>query len=230
MVVIPFLSEISGLAASGGKGCGACKEGQIESPKDKIDAGNEAASQELKKRQDVIDTASKEIKESPWVVNANGDVYLKAGLTRNNATAFNDTKIPLPITTGTEKSESSISYDTSKNSATVVEAAAVTRTIGNITLDSANDIKMVAGSPGFDIITQGNYKVSSGGVIISASDGPISIASKNVTTITGKTVLISDTDNGGIRLQSNNISMAGANHVGGDQYVRGTCTSDAVAT
>ena len=231
MVVVPFLSEISGLVASGGKGCGACKDGQLDSPRDKVDAGNQAASKELKNRQSSIDTASKKLPESPLIFYNTHDIYLKAGLARNNAKAYNDTGCKNSIVNTTVKSSnSSIQPDACKNTPNIVEAAAVTKTFGNITLDSANDIKLIAGSTGIDIGTQGPYKLGAGGIEMTASDGPANISSNNVTTISGKTIVLQDKDDGGIRLQSNNVSLGGAQHVTGDQFVRGTSTSDAIAT
>lgn len=230
MVVVPMLSEVGGLAASGGKGCGACKNGQIESPQDKIEAGNKAAAEELKKRQNSIDQASKKLPDAPVVIKGSDSVYLGAGHIRNDAQAYYDTGIPNTIPKKTEKS-TEVPTSTDKCSKTpIVVAGEVTRTHGSIMLDSANDIKIVAGSPGIDILTKGKYKVSAGGVEISGSDGPLVISSNNVTKIVGNTIMFEDKDDGGIRLQANHTSVAGAIHVGGDQYVRGTTTSDAIAT
>ena len=226
-MVIPVLEEVDGLTASGGKGCGACKNGRIKSPKEKLDAGNKAAAAELKNQQSNIDEQSKkrpivtqvEVKDTDW--------YVKAGSVTNNVPAYKSMGQQNPIPTGSKKAvKGNILVATSENAADIVSHLQPLKSIGSITLDSANNIDLIAGSPGMNFKTTGKLQLAAGGVEILGSDGPVTIGSNNVTNISGRTVHIMDSQDGGVRISAKNTNIGGALHVDGDIGLKGTLTMD----
>lgn len=229
MVILPMLSEISGFGASGGKGCKnpGCKDGQISTAQSKVDAGNKAAADELKKQQKPIDDASKDHSLSPQVIAyTSADATIVAGHgPLNDSPAYLEIKDCYhTVPHRPAKSEGKpVRYNESNPTACpVVIELKPTETFGGLLIKADNKIKMIAGSPGIDLKTKGKFNVDAGGVSLTASDGPLVVSSKNVTTINGKTVVISDSDSGGIRLESKNISVGGALHVDGDHSILGS--------
>ena len=229
MVVIPMLSEISGLGASGGKGCKnpGCSGGQISSSKSKVDAGNKAAADELKNQQKTIDDASKDHTLSPHVIShTSADAAISAGQGPLNDTAayleIKDCYHTVPHRHAKSDSKPVKYNESNPTACPVVVELKPTETFGSLLIKADNKIKMIAGSPGIDLKTKGKFNVDAGGVSLTASDGPLVVSSKNVTTVNGKTVVISDSDNGGIRLESRNISVGGALHVDGDHSILGS--------
>jgi len=226
LIIVPSLDETTGLEVSGGKGCGVCDGGKLKSPKSKIEAGNEAGAKELKNRQGAIDEASKSIKEASYTNAVNGDITVKAGGVTNRSPAYNDTGNIAPIPTGSRKGSNAPIVHTTAAGVAIVVKNEVTQTVGSILIDSANKLKLLAGSPGIDILTKGTFTVNAGGIELISTDGPLTISSKNVTNVNGKAVVISAADDGGVRMQSRNTSFGGAVCIEGDQAVMGSISTD----
>ena len=225
MVVIPSLSEISGLAASSGKGCGTCKKGVVETSQSKIQAANDAGAKELKNLQPIIDSASANTPPAAMTLHSAGDVMIKAGLVKNDAEAVHDGGIPVVLPIGLQNPENTLVLRSSQSPPNQMINNPVTKTVGSIMLDSANDISILAGSPGISIKTDGNFKTEAGSLDLVSAKGALNISSKNVTTISGNIVVIDTKDNGGLTI-SGDTHVAGAFSASGGFAAKGAVTCD----
>ena len=231
MVVVPMLSEISGLAATGGEGCGTCKNGRVKAVQSKVDAGNQAGADEMKNQQSALDEADKDIPPSSYIVhNASGPIHLKSGFRANDATATHDTGekvvMPLEVNKGNKNGSGvpNLIQGSSGSTPNIMVNNMVSETGNDITLESGDRIRLIAGSPGISLSTKGNIKLEAETMDLTASKGTLNIGSNNVTNISGNIVNIRSKDNGGVII--NDAHCVGKMSVTGNMAVIGAISTN----
>jgi len=228
-IVTPMLSEISVLAVSGGKGCGMCDKGQAKSYSKSIENANKKAAETFAQKQNELNESAKHFNAGSAVQSVIGSAGIVAG-----AGHMNDAKCSqeLPhdcsfITTGVKKVEnaSSISmHQCGKAVKTVVDITPHKTTAGDIYFESANDIKMVAGTPGISMKTGGKISITGGFLDLNSTEGPAVLTSKNITNVNGEKVHI--TGASGIGLTAPSVGVNGNLGVTGNLGVMGSVTID----
>ena len=231
MVVVPMLSEISGLAATGGQGCGTCKNGRVKAVQSKVDASNKEGADELKNQQSNIDEADKDLPPSVYAVhNATGPILLKSGFRANDATATHDTGVPNVLSSGVDKGnkngpgQPNLVEKGFESAPNIMVNNAVSETGNDITLESGDKIRLIAGSPGIVMSTKGNVKIEADSFDLTAAKGTLNIGSNNVTNISGNIVNIRSKDNGGVII--NDANCVGKMSVTGNMAVIGAISTN----
>jgi len=231
-LVAPMLDIVSGQSLLGGT-CGnkGCKNGKIESPKKKLEAGNEEAVRVAEGISEEMNENASKLKGGNVVDVSSGDRTIRAGLVMNDAPAYVDTDTYHNEEFRHEKDTITGAYfaASGKGNAKRVVRTVPHHTVGNLNLEATNRLLLVAGSPGFGIETKGHGDLQFGSFTISAGEAEAVIASKNKTVIKGKNVIIDAEDRSGtegIKLQSPHTRVAGALHVDGNMSMIGSLSID----
>ena len=231
IVVIPMLSEITGLAATGGKGCGTCKNGRVKAVQSKVEAANQAGADELKNQQSNLDEADKDIPPSSYIVhNTSGPIHIQSGFNFNDAPATHDTgeKVVMPseVNKGDQNGEGKpiLVQKSFQSPPNIMVNNVVSETGNDITLQSGDKIKLIAGSPGIVMSTKGNVKIEADSFDLTAAKGTLNIGSNNVTNISGNIVNIRSKDNGGVII--NDAHCVGKMSVTGNMAVIGAISNN----
>jgi len=228
-IAIPMLNEISVLAVSGGKGCGMCKSGKVKSYSKAIENANKKASETFTQKQNELNQSAKHFKAGSNVQTVLGSWGIDAGGGNMN-TAKCSQELPDDcslIITGVKGGEGGSSirmHPYSEPVNTVVYLPPNKTTVGDIYLRSANDIKMIAGSPGISMETNGKISITGGFLDLNSTDGPAVLTSKNVTNVNGEKVHITGAK--GIGLTAPSVGVNGNLGVTGNLGVMGSVTID----
>lgn len=231
-LIAPMLDEATGQDLLGGT-CGnkGCKNGKIESPQKKLEAGNKAAIEEFKKKSEEIDKLAAKLKGGNKAEIYSGDLTIKTGLGINNSPAYVDTGTRHSNSFGHEPDIYSKAYmiRTGKKSAKRIVRTNPATKVGNFNIHASEKILLEAGSPGFDILTKGHGEMQFGSVTITAGSAEAVFASDNVTTIKGKNVIIDGDDRSGtegIQLRARHTQVTGALAVNGNFTTLGSLRID----
>jgi hypothetical protein len=232
-LVAPMLDIVSGQSLLGGSTCGnkGCKNGKVESPQKKLEAGNEEAVRVAEGISEEMNESAAKLKGGNVVDVSSGDRTIRAGLVMNDAPAYVDTNTYHNEEFRHEKDKQSGAYfaASGKGNAKRVVRTVPHHTVGNLNLEATNRLLLVAGSPGFGIETKGHGDLQFGSFTISAGEAEAVIASQNKTVIKGKNVIIDAEDRSGtegIKLQSPHTRVAGALHVDGNMSMIGSLSID----
>ena len=231
-VIAPMLDIVSGQSLLGGT-CGnkGCKNGRVESPQKKLEEGNKEAIRVAESVSEEMNENAAKLKGGNVVDVASGDRTIRAGLVMNDAPAYVDTNTFHNEEYRHEKDKQSGSYfaASGKGNAKRIVRTVPHHTVGNLNLEAANRLMLIAGSPGFGVETKGHGEMQFGSFTISAGEAEAVIASQNKTTIKGKNVVIDGEDRSGtegIKLQSPHTRVAGALHVDGNVSMIGSLSID----
>jgi len=228
-IVIPMLSEISALAVSGGEGCGMCDKGKVKSYSQSIENANKKAAETFAQKQNEINESAKNFKPGSNVTNVTGSAGINAGFQHvNNAPCSKELKddcscIPTGMKKGTGAKANPL-HLTGEKVPTVVYIIPNKTTAGDITFQSANEIRMMAGSPGIEMKTNGKISITGGFLDLNSMDGPAILTSKNVTNVNGAKVHITGAK--GITLTAPSTLVNGNLSVSGNLGVKGSITLD----
>jgi hypothetical protein len=228
-IVMPMLNEISALAVSGGEGCGMCDKGKVRSYSQSIENANKKASETFAQKQNEINESAKDFKPGSNVTNVTGSAGINAGFQHvNNAPCSKELKDDCScIPTGMKKGEGAKAnplHPTGEKVPTVVYIVPNKTSAGDITFQSANDIRMTAGSPGIKMETNGKISITGGFLDLNSMDGPAVLTSKNVTNVNGAKVHITGAK--GVAITAPSTSVNGNLAITGNLGVKGSITLD----
>jgi hypothetical protein len=235
---IPVLTPEPVKKLNGGKGCGSpgCKSGMVQTMQKPIEVANKQAAEELKGKQKELEGYQKDMGKGgvkmigPTV--ADLGIYSGLPVTMNNAktVAINDNiyhtnafKFGMA-----EEKKKGLIPKTPGNCKVAVYSAPISNP-GSLFITATEKLKVVAGSPGIDVITTGKIDAQAAWVDISASEGELNLFSNNLTTLKGKNIILDAKDrsgDSGIRLEADNTMVAGALSVSGDLAVKGSFVLD----
>lgn len=236
-LAIPFLSPEEVKELNAGKGCGSpgCKGGMVKSPQKAIQKANEEAVKELEKKQKELEKHQRNMGSGgthamgpfmsdvsimighPETMNTAPTVVLKD----HNVTAFGFTNNTTPKGAG-------FIPKTKGNCKKAIHTPPLINP-GSLFLGVTEKFTMTTGSPGIDIHTTGLAQLNATTTTINATEGELTLASNNVTTIKGKNIVIDANDRSGdtgVRIDSENTMVGGALHVQGDLALKGTLSMD----
>lgn len=228
-IVMPMLNEISALAVSGGEGCGMCDKGKVKSYSQAIENANKKAAETFAQKQNEINESAKDFKPGSNVTNVTGSAGINAGFQHvNNAPCSKELKddcscIPTGMKKGTGAKRDPL-HQIGEKVPTVVYIVPNKTSAGDITFQSANDIRMTAGSPGIKMETNGKISITGGFLDLNSMDGPAVLTSKNVTNVNGAKVHITGAK--GVAITAPSTSVNGNLAVTGNLGVKGSITLD----
>jgi len=228
-IVTPMLSEISALAVSGGEGCGMCNKGKVKSYSQTIENSNKKSAETFAQKQNEINESAKNHKPGSNVQTVKGSYGIDAGGDQtNNAKVAQQLKddcsvIPTGLKKGTGAKANPL-HPSGEKVETVVFMPPNKTSAGDIFFRAANDIKMIAGSPGISMETNGKISITGGFLDLNSMDGPAILTSKNVTNVNGAKVHITGAK--GIGLTAPNVGVNGNLGVTGNLGVKGSVTID----
>lgn len=233
-VIVPALTDISGLFAMGGD-CGNpdCENGMVKTGQKKLESANEVSSKELEQKTDELNELAQDSEDGSYAIISTDDIFIGGGIVPNDSPVYEKighSNIPIK----SQKSEQyPIIYNDNSKAIETKAHVPSENTRGNVTVSSANKLQIIAGSSGIEQLSQGPVTIKGGSVDIVGAENTVSIASDTVSTIKGGIVEIvggSTDGNGGVRVSSKNTSIGGALHVDADLAVKGTAHADALAT
>jgi hypothetical protein len=229
-IAIPMLSEVSVLFMSGGEGCGMCKSGKVKSYQKGIEKANQEGAKNFAEKSKQLSEKAKGVKIGSNVQSTIGSCGINAGGSNiNNAPCAvkvkDDTSLYPTKLKKSDKTSANVLYPAGEKTETVVYIMPNKTSAGDITLQSANDIKMLAGSPGIQMETQGKTSIKSGFVEILAGDGPAVLSSNNVTSVTSSTGKVVIEGKQGVSIGSNTY-VQGNLGISGNLGVKGSLTLD----
>lgn len=235
MLITPFKTPKKVSEYNGGKGCGSpgCKNGMVETPQKAVQQANKQAADELKSKQKQIGQYQQDSggggthTMGPFM----GDVALHVGApgAMNNAPtvaknghhviAFGQKNDPngdglFPHTEG--------STERAVHSPPLINA-------GSLFLGVNEKFTLAVGAPGIDVHTSGKLELRGAVTTISAAEGELNLQSANLTTLKGKNVIIDGKDGSGdtgVRIEADNVMVAGALNVTGNMGLKGSLTLD----
>ena len=228
-IVTPMLSEVSALAVSGGEGCGMCDKGKVKSYASSIENANKKASETFAQKQNEINESAKHFKPGSNVQTVVGSWGIDAGGDHmNNATCskeLNDDCSVIP--TGLKKGEGGKANQlhlTGEKVKTVAHIPPNKTSAGEIFFKAANEIRLISGSPGMSMESNGKISITGGFLDLNSMDGPAVLTSKNVTNVNGAKVHITGAK--GITLTAPSTLVNGNLSVSGNLGVKGSITLD----
>jgi hypothetical protein len=233
-LIAPMLDEVSGQSILGGT-CGnkGCKNGKIESPQKKIEAGNKAAEETYKSNQEQIEKLANILKSSGKVYSLNGNMTLSIGLPDMDHGKSPYVKAgvhPLSFKHGDPKSGTIFARSGEGGSIDIILNTNPTPPInGNATLNVVGKLLVNTGNCGMDFLTRGQAHIAAGDIKIVATEGEALLSSGNLTVIKGKGVKIDADDGsgtGGIILGAKNTRVGGSLHVDGNFTTLGSISID----
>jgi hypothetical protein len=236
--VAPILDVITAQALSGESTCGnkGCKNGMIESPQKKLEAGNKAAEKVLNEA-----VESGEIAKLEEAAGSGGnEVHTKnKNVTINIGTPVSSSESPY-IKCGTKNDTGNAKFKKGKSLPQTLWATGE-GTIPNVinispmaqdgflTINIASKLLLKTGNCGIELLSSGHTHIAGGSVTVVASEGELCLASQNLTTLKGKAVVIDADDrsgSGGLVLKSKDTKVQGALNVVGNIACMGGVTVD----
>jgi hypothetical protein len=235
-VYVPLLGEITNLGLNGGKSCGpGCKDGSKEGLANKLTAAENEAQKELERIKDEVNKLTGEISgsSSKAAIQKDSEIYIW-GVPRtskpNSSPYLTHGHHNLPMNLRVSPNhKNKLRVTTEGNCKVVVYRPPYPSPHGNLFLNVQNNLKLVAGDSGIDILCSGEIAMKGGSAHINASQGEASLTSGNLTTIGGKNVLISADDrsgDSGVCIDSKYTYVRGAFNVNGDSAMLGGLTID----
>ena len=236
--VAPILDVITAQALSGESTCGnkGCKNGMIESPQKKLEAGNKAAEKVLNSA-----VESGELAKLEEAAGSGGsEVHTKnQNVTINIGKPVSSSESPY-IKSGTKNDTGNAKFKKGKSLPQTLWATgdgAIPNVIylnplaldGFLTVNIASKLLLRTGNCGMELLTSGHNHIAGGSVTVVASEGELCLASQNLTTLKGKAVVIDADDrsgSGGLTLKSKDTKVQGALNVVGNIACMGGVTVD----
>lgn len=216
LVLVPFFSIAQAAAINGGS-CGNpdCKGGQVPSPQKAIEKANKVATNDLKSKQDQIGKLEQQMGNGgTHSVVASKDIVLSAGLVLDDQPVYSKTgSISHGCSVGPAKSARGTMIVKATGVPQVMHTEATQLPGGNIMLRGGSKIKIIAGSPGIDINTNGKITIGGGSVEIVSADSDLILSSPTMTILKGNGVTIDADDRsgkgGGLIINSNQTKVRG---------------------
>jgi hypothetical protein len=237
MLIVPFLSTTSNASLNGGQGCGSpgCKNGTVKSAMPAIQDANEKAAQELESKQEQLKEQQKKLGTGgSQVQRYSGDVSINIGLEKNDS--------PTVTTRKGEKGQHVTGFGLVKSATAgaglcISSKGSTEHAIhsdplvnpGSLLVDVCNKMTVNAGSPGIEINTSGKLQSNAAVQTIAATEGELVLTSANRTIVKGKNVIIDAKDGSGdtgVRIDADNVMVAGKLSVTGDIGLKGTLVMD----
>ena len=227
LIMIPFCSIVPG-SALGECGNSDCEKGMIPSPQKPIEEANKNAAKALVSKQKEIANLEQQLGNGgSYTVVATKDIVISAGLPsgdNNDAPCYVET-VNNSITVGLKasKDKQTLIPRSADNCKNVVCCPSIQAPGGNIILRGGNAVKIIAGSPGIELLTKGKLTLNCGSLEILTSDGQMTLGSNNHTVIKGKVVTIDADDRsgeGGVEIKAPHMSCKGLS-VSGDAGIKG---------
>jgi hypothetical protein len=233
MLVVPFMSETSNLALTGGKSCDHpnCKQGVIESNSGKYEAANKAAQDHILQNQDSINEHEKNISTNAHVQHHSGGLIIKAGLVKNDASPYAEGVAPIAVHGLQSKGGMELGLSQKGAMEKMLHHIGIDSTPGgDIYIDAANKLTLDAGSPGVDVLTTGHASIHAGSVDIVSNQSELILTSGSRTIIKGKNVKVDANDRSGggsgFEIDSKHTWVSGELDVGGDLGLKGSLMMD----
>jgi len=235
MLITPFLSSEKVSSLNQGKGCGSpgCKNGMVYSKKEAIQKANETAAKDLESKQKTLEKHQKDLGSGgthamgPFM----SDVAIHVGHPKsmNKApTTAEGENMTTPFGFLNSEEGKGLFPHTKGNCKQVIHTDPLINP-GSLFLGVAQKFTLAVGSPGIDVHTTGKAQFNGAVTTIAATEGELTLMSKNLTTIKGKNIVIDGNDRSGdtgIRMEANNVMVAGALHVSGDTAIKGSLSLD----
>lgn len=231
--IAPMLDEISGQAVLGGT-CGnpGCKDGKVESPDKKLQAGNKAAEETYKSNQEEIEKVANILKSAQKVYSLNGDLVVSVGLSdmEQGETPYQQVGIH-PLAPAHDSKGSTIFAQSGKGGGVPIIGYTNPQPPinGNATLNVVGKLLIKTGVCGFDLLARGQGHIAAGDLKLVATEGEALLTSGNLTTIKGKIVRIDANDGsgtGGIILDGKHVRSGGSFHVDSNITSHGSVSMD----
>jgi hypothetical protein len=236
--IAPILSVTTAQGLSGESTCGnkGCKNGMIESPQKKLEAGNKAAekilndsveSGEMAKLEEAAGVKENEVNvitgDATYnfgnPVSSSESPYIKCGIKNDTGNAKFKKGKSLPQTL----------WPTGEGTIPNVINLNPMAQKGFVTVNIASKLLLKTGNAGMEILTSGHAHIAGGSITLVASEGELCLASQNLTTLKGKAVVIDADDrsgSGGLVLKSKDTKVKGALNVEGNLACMGGITID----
>lgn len=223
MILIPFVSITSG-SALGECGNPDCKGGQIPSPQKPIEEANRKAAEKLASKQKEIAELEQQMGNGGnYTVAVAKDFIISAGLGMNDSPCYsktNNKSVPVALQGA---SKGCLHQKSASNLEGVMYCSPIQFPGGNVIIKGGNSVKIIAGSPGIELMTKGRLTLNCGSLEILTSDGEMIVGSTNHTTLKGKVVTIDAEDGsngGGIHMNAPNTLIKGLS-VSGNAGIKG---------
>ena len=233
MLVVPFMSETSNLALTGGKSCDHpnCKQGVIESNAGKYEAANKAAQDHIVQNQDSINEHEKNLSANAHVQHHSGDLIIKSGLVKNDASPYATGVAPIAVHGLQSKGGMELGLSQKGAMKEMLHHIGIDSTPGgDIYIDAANKLTLDAGSPGVDVLTTGHASIHAGSVDIVSNQSELILTSGSRTIVKGKNVKVDANDRSGggsgFEIDSKHTWVSGELDVGGDLGLKGSLMMD----
>jgi len=236
-VYVPLLGQKTNLGLNGGEGCGpGCKSGEKDGMSLKMQAGEKAVKDEMEKLSDKMNKLTIAMKNSSATAKVHKDSEIHiygdptAGPPKTKPYVTPGPHHSLPMNLRVSDSwRNKLRVSTEGNCKVVVYQPPLHSPFGNLMMQVQNNLKITTGNAGMDLMSTGEIAVKGGSVHVNASEGELSITSKNLTTIGGGNVLIAaDNKSGdtGVCIDAKHTYVRGAFNVNGDAAVLGALTLD----
>jgi len=194
-----------------------------------MENASKKAAETFSQKQNEINESAKNFKAGSIVQAVVGSAgYDAGGEHMNNAKCSKELKDDCGcICTGMKKgtgAKANPLHLTGEKVPTVVHIMPNKTSAGDLFFRSANDIKMIAGSPGISMESNGKISITGGFLDLNSTDGPAILTSKNVTNVNGEKVHITGAK--GIGLTAPSVGVNGNLSVSGNLGVKGSITLD----
>ena len=225
MIFIPFVAITNG-SALGECGNPDCKEGQIPSPQKPIEEANRKAAETLVSKQDEIAELEQQMGNGGnYTVAVAKDFIISAGLSMNDSPCYAKTNNKSePVKLKHSKDKATLHAGSADNLEGKMYTTPIQFPGGNVIIKGGNSVKIIAGSPGIELITKGKLSLNCGSLEILTSEGEMIVGSTNHTTLKGKVVTIDAEDGsngGGINMNAPNTLIKGLS-VSGNAAIKGS--------
>ena len=222
LILIPFISVTTGGALGKCKNPD-CSNGEIPSPQKPIEEANRKAAETLLSKQKEIADLEKQLGNGGnYTVNATKDIIISAGLGINDSKCYSKTvnqSTPIKL----QGASGGCLHLESADLEGTMPVAPIQFPGGNVLIKGGNSVKIIAGSPGIELMTKGKLSLNCGSLEILTSDGEMVVGSTNKTTLKGRVVTI-DAENGsntgGINMNAPNTLIKGLS-VTGNAAIKG---------
>ena len=232
---IPFMDSEKVKDLNGGEGCGSpgCKNGMVKSMQEGVQTANEEAAKELESKEKELGEAQKKQGSGgskvfgPFM----GDVAFYVGhpeATNQAPTVAFGENATIPFGFTNEKSGKGFIPNSNGNCLRAIHTDPLINP-GSFSFHVAQKLTIKSGSPGMELMTSGRTQLIGSTTNVIASQGELTLASNNVTTVKGKNIIIDGNDlsgDNGVRIEAQNTMVGGALHVSGDLAVKGAISMD----
>jgi phage gp45-like len=226
LILVPFCSIVPG-SALGECGNSDCEKGMIPSPQKPIEEANKNAAKTLASKQKEISNLEQKLGNGgSYTLVATKDVVISAGLPsgdNNDAPCHVETVNKSTAIALKASDDKQTLIQKSSNCKNVVCCPSIQAPGGNIILRGGNAVKIIAGSPGIELLTKGKLTLNCGSLEILSGDGQMILGSNNHTVLKGKVVTIDANDRsgeGGVEINSPHMLCKGLS-VSGDAGIKG---------